>query len=255
MPQAKKPSKKDQPSEQSSGNHAPPELSLEDIKSLTLDQKVYEVQTRLSWIEKTSEVKFKTTNYKAMQEHILFEAVNPLLRQFRLTQHVSLAKAEDAGVVPIVRQGNHVTLVVRFKLVNIDAGNDHLIELYTGEGVDQADKASAKALTMASKYAIQKFWQIATEKIDDADDISTAEHEDKGTTRQPDAKPGKKTITKKEQEVISAQLKDAVDQGHLTTERIKAQLQGSFDVEHIKQLSADEAEAFTNWVSEEVKSD
>jgi hypothetical protein len=105
-------------------------------------------------------------------------------------------------------------------------------------------------MTMANKYALQKFFQVPTEQVDDADSTSTAEHqaEDK---KKEDAKP--KPPTKRNLEVVIKTAKEAAEAGHIAQNRISANLQTTFGVSKIDQLDAKQLKAFAGWISDELK--
>jgi hypothetical protein len=63
---------------------------------------------------------------------------------------------------------NHVTIRAGFTFVAVEDGSSHTVEFY-GEALDSGDKATAKAMSAAYKYACFQTFCIPTEGDNDAD--------------------------------------------------------------------------------------
>jgi hypothetical protein len=63
---------------------------------------------------------------------------------------------------------NHVTVRAAFTFVAAEDGSSHVVEIY-GEALDSSDKATAKAMSAAYKYACFQTFCIPTEGDNDAD--------------------------------------------------------------------------------------
>jgi hypothetical protein len=62
----------------------------------------------------------------------------------------------------------HVTIRAAFTFVAVEDGSSHTVEIY-GEALDSSDKATAKAMSAAYKYACFQTFCIPTEGDNDAD--------------------------------------------------------------------------------------
>jgi hypothetical protein len=63
---------------------------------------------------------------------------------------------------------NHVTVKTSFTFMAVEDGSSHAVEFY-GEALDSGDKATAKAMSAAYKYACFQTFCIPTEGDNDAD--------------------------------------------------------------------------------------
>ncbi len=132
----------------------------DDEKPKGLWAKIAYVQHHVEHVEKSGTVAFGKTNYSYMQEHGLIEVLRPLLRE------VGLAVVGGAKGYEVLGQ----TTVVDFELTVADVDDGQSITRgFPNVGVDSGDKAFNKAYTGAMKYALQKFFLVPTEGIDDND--------------------------------------------------------------------------------------
>lgn len=127
--------------------------------------KILWVQTHATQVAKTGRMDGKTKDgrpikYSFMQEHSFIELLQPKLAEAGL---LVLVDVESAS-----RNGNSVSIMGRVQIIDVDTG-EKTVQSIPAEGVDTGDKATVKALTQLTKYALQKTFLVATEKIDDSD--------------------------------------------------------------------------------------
>lgn len=219
-----------------------------------LYKKLVAVQAAAKQVDKTGHM--KAHNYDFMQEHGLLGLLGPLWEEHNLFVAGSVAP----GTVEHV--GNKCYL--EWELVVLDGeSGEQMVFRGAGEGQDQGDKGTAKAMTMANKYCLQKVFQIATEKIDDADNTSSAQlaeeaaaaekqGEPKDAAPQPKTGPRAKPSARK-LKALRDTAKAAVEAKHINAQRVQAALQGTYAVDKIDELPSNEAaDSFASWLEEEL---
>jgi len=92
--------------------------------------------------------------------------VGPIPISATVLDSLTTGKENNCCLVRIKRQ---------FKFVHVDSGEEQVVEVL-GEAADTFDKAVAKAMTLAKKYALREFFCIETG--DDPDWIAEAEDSD-----------------------------------------------------------------------------
>ena len=213
------------------------------------------MQAHVGAVDKTGKVKFGNVQYDVMQEHGIFAVLGALLDEAGLSTTFGLA---PPAMFPdsYLKEGNGVMMVCEL-VVRDDSGAERRA-YFPAEGIDSADKASPKALTMASKYAYQKFFRIPTEKVDDADQTASAQHAQEGRkgaqTRQK-AKPAAANGDRMPEGQIQALRETAaaaVQAGAIAQERIFAALQ-THGVEKVEMLTAAQGKAFADWLEAELR--
>ena len=109
----------------------------------------------------------------------IYNALSPLIARHRLCILPRILERQCEE-----RRGTNgdplfcVTIRVAFDFVSAEDGSKHVVELY-GEAMDQGDKATAKAMAAAYKYAAIQTFCIPTDGDNDAD----------ASTHQPRAVP------------------------------------------------------------------
>lgn len=133
-----------------------------------LFQKIAQVMKDVEYLSKDGEIKFGTTNYKAISE----EKVTSTLRTSLIANGLVILPIEQlAG-----RTGNVSTVNTKYKIVDIDTGQFEILAS-SGEGADTQDKGVGKAMTYAYKYMLLRTFAIPTGE--DPDKISSAELDEK----------------------------------------------------------------------------
>lgn len=215
------------------------------------------IQTHLSNVEKTGRNDHHKYNY--MQEHGLIDLLRPYLRQLNCTIVVSPANRLE-------RDSNRVTLIGSLTFIDADQhpyfldanglplpGSDGAPVLnplfsvsgnFAGEGVDAQDKSTNKAHTSWQKYALQKFFLVPTEHVDDSDSDDVRQAVAVAKKESPPVSP--KVLA----EVVQT-IEQGVTAGALDPNKVAAKL-ATLRVKHPKQLDSDGINVFFAWVQEQM---
>lgn len=216
------------------------------------------IQTHLTYVEKTG--RNTHHNYDYFQEHGLIDLLRPLLRQLHCAIVASPAQFRYG------RDGNRVELdgVLRFldtdeppyvisegKILVDNMGEPvvnamHVvIAEFANEGVDSQDKATNKALTGWMKYALQKFFLVPTERVEDADnsEVRQVQEEARGPAVEPAAQA--------DAEQLVADATAAVQAGSLDGNKFKAKL-ATFKTDSVSALNAEQLAAMRAWTDAEI---
>lgn len=129
-----------------------------------LFQKISQVMKDVEYLSKDGEIKFGTTNYKAISE----EKVTSTLRTSLIANGLVILPFEQVSG----RTGNVSTVNTKYKIIDIDTGQFEVLAS-SGEGADTQDKGVGKAMTYAYKYMLLRTFAIPTGE--DPDKISSAE--------------------------------------------------------------------------------
>lgn len=129
-----------------------------------LFQKISQVMKDVEYLSKDGEIKFGTTNYKAISE----EKVTSTLRTSLIANGLVILPFEQVSG----RTGNISTVNTKYKIIDIDTGQFEVLAS-SGEGADTQDKGVGKAMTYAYKYMLLRTFAIPTGE--DPDKISSAE--------------------------------------------------------------------------------
>lgn len=241
---------------------AAPKTEKEDalapfVKPIGAAAKLAYIQTHISNVEKTGQNTHH--NYAYMQEHGLIDLLRPFLRLV------------NCAIVPspalrLERTGNQVTLIGTLTLID---GDEHpyltngdgspvfdpsggvvnnprysVSGSFAGEGMDNQDKATNKAHTSWMKYALQKFFMVPTEHVDDSDssDVQDAQ----ATARKQKDMPAPAVL-----EECLTTIKDAIKDGTLDRNKVEAKL-ATLRVKKPADLDVDQMNVFFTWVREQV---
>lgn len=132
-----------------------------------LYRKISEVMKDVAYLKKDDHIKFGSTNYKAISEEKVTQAVRASLIKHGLI--ILPVKQEH------LKEGNLSTVNTTYKIVDIDTGIYEEI-VSSGTGVDTQDKGVGKAMTYAYKYLLLRTFAIPTGE--DPDKVSNEEIED-----------------------------------------------------------------------------
>jgi hypothetical protein len=225
---------------------------------LTIHQKLWRIRQEIGQIEKSGYHPQQKFTY--IQEHKVFELLRPLLEKYRAD--VGVDTGHDTQVVtsvPFGSKGSPATLVTlggRLTFVDVDSG-EQIQAFYVGQGIDTQDKASNKAQTYLVKYALQKFFRIPTEHIDDegqgVDEPGTQAAP--GGQAPPPAEPGVEGIGVAAAEKILGILEREVKAGHLDANKVKgkiATLRVPWSIPGLASLTQDQKRTLAEWVGLEV---
>lgn len=115
-------------------------------------------------------------NYNYMTEPALFNAARAALAAQGLSATISFEQGSHETVMTHNRQNEEVPQILATiqARLSIRDQSGHSVECFAyGQGMDPADKAYAKAMTMASKYVVQKALMIAVEADDSDSQVAT----------------------------------------------------------------------------------
>lgn len=143
---------------------------LPELRGQTLAVKLWWIRTHVGEVEKTGEVSFKNVQFRAMQEHGLLNVLRPLWRMAGVDVQVGGAGPGSMTLGPTHNIGTPA-LDVCLTATNVENDEDHVQAWYPNVGLDNADKAANKAWTGAVKYALQKFFLVPTQDLDDNETI------------------------------------------------------------------------------------
>jgi hypothetical protein len=207
--------------------------------------KLAAIVAEVGHVDKTGSIAFGRTKYDYMQEHGLLALLKPLWEKHGVTFVVGVAVGLENAVSQV---GNLATVVVQARLTDTDSGED-ILAYYVGQGSDQGDKATNKALTGANKYALQKFFQVPTEQIDDSD--ATASEQ---APRQQASPPVSQLqlVSADDADALRQIIQHAREERHLTYPKVQANLQSAYNVSTIDELTPEQAESFAQWVAEQI---
>ena len=219
-----------------------PKRQSPNSKPKGVHSKLAAIVAEVGHVDKTGKIAFGKTEYDYMQEHGLLALLKPLWKKHGCTFVVGLA----IGVDPTVHQeGNLATVMVKATLTDIDT-DQSITAYYVGQGSDSGDKATNKALTGANKYALQKFFQVPTEQVDDADATPSEAAPARPKQRQ--------LVSGDNAAALREVLTEANKEGHLSFAKGQANLQSAYNVSTIDELTPEQAESFARWVTEQIAS-
>lgn len=110
--------------------------------------------------------------YAYMTEEALFKAARAALAEVGLSGTISFEAGQHETVLMTTERGGekNQTLATVTAVLTLRDSVGHEVEVRAfGQGLDPADKAYAKAMTMAAKYVVQKGMMIGVEHGDDTD--------------------------------------------------------------------------------------
>jgi len=135
---------------------------------IKLYKKMFEVMKAVEHIEKTTHIKYKSTDYKATAE----EKITPIFRKEFLKNKLMVFPVEQVSL-----KSNGITRIdVKYKIVDTETGECEILAS-SGEGADTQDKGAGKAMTYAYKYMLLRTFMSPT--YEDPDNTSSQELDDK----------------------------------------------------------------------------
>lgn len=129
---------------------------------LNVNQRIHKVMVEMKTINKNGYNKFHQYKYATETDYV--EALRPLLEKHGLV--VSPRILEVPSILGPDEKGNILTtILIEFKLTNVDNPQDFSVAVVSGQGSDKGDKGIYKALTGAKKY-----WAALTFMVETGDD-------------------------------------------------------------------------------------
>ena len=128
-------------------------------KSMTLYQKWHAIMDETAAIEKDTEVGFGNNKYRAVGEAAVLNVVKPLLKKYKVIVFPIDIKVDEIYNTILTAKGESTRtmtqLIVTWKIVDTESG-ENMVMQSIGNGVDNQDKGSGKAMTYAYKVLFQK---------------------------------------------------------------------------------------------------
>src|SRR3954470_24654936 len=163
------------------------EQTMESGVSPTLVEKLYNIMSDVSYIQKDRKNTFH--NYTYASEAAIKNAVHSALAKYRVLffpvqAHVmSLERGHGAK-----QDENLTTIKLSYEFINVDNPTERLSGSFEGTGSDKGDKGAYKAITGALKYALTSTFLIETGDQVAADPENDERTEDTSAARKQDAK-------------------------------------------------------------------
>lgn len=145
----------------------------------TIYEKLHAVMQNVKYLEKDDQVRYNTTNYKALSE----EKVTSIMREQFIQQRLVVFPVE----MQASRSGQISHVDVKYRIVNVDDPTDYIEVVSCGDGADSQDKVAGKAMTYSFKYMWLRTLAIPTGE--DPDKISSDELTDRFKADKPEPKP------------------------------------------------------------------
>lgn len=132
---------------------------------MNVHEKIHAIMTEVGYVQKDDQVKFGSTNYKALSEEKVTSIMHEKLVKYGLVVYpISQAHHREGQIT-------HVDVV--YRIANKDDPQDYIDVVSCGDGADTQDKGSGKAMTYAYKYMWLRTFALPTGE--DPDKISSAE--------------------------------------------------------------------------------
>lgn len=130
---------------------------------MNIYEKILAIMQVVQKLQKDDNVKFGTTNYKALSE----EKVTEIMRKQLIAQKLVVFPIRQTAV----RTGNITHVDVVYRMVNVENPEEYIEIASCGDGADTQDKGSGKAMTYSYKYMWLRTFAIPTGE--DPDKISS----------------------------------------------------------------------------------
>lgn len=128
-------------------------------------QKIHAIMSEVGYVQKDDQVKFGSTNYKALSEEKVTSIMHDKIVKYGLVVYPFKQEHHRDGQI------THVD--VTYRIVNKDDPQDFIDVVSCGDGADTQDKGSGKAMTYSYKYMWLRVFCLPTGE--DPDKISSAE--------------------------------------------------------------------------------
>lgn len=200
--------------------------------------KISAIIADLGAIEKSKNNKEQGFKYRGIDD--VYNAVHPLFAKHGVfTAPDILERVQNEHVTKSGAAWKHVVIKVRYTYYASDGSSVESV-IY-GEGLDNGDKATNKALAVAHKYSLLQMFCVATDDMDDPDERTAPEADTKHAPRPAPAGNGHdkaagefKAAVKREWEWFTQ---------HATTD-ILTSILGNYGVEKTIELSTDQRKQF-----------
>jgi len=141
------------------------------MTELNIYQKMLKATEKINKVAKNLKVGVGQSQYKAVGEADVLEAVKPVEIELGIYSFPVSRKVIDTNVFTVkseyqgkVTERNNIFLRLEtvYRFVNVDNPTDFIDITTYGDGFDAQDKATGKAMTYSDKYALLKAYKIET---------------------------------------------------------------------------------------------
>ena len=134
---------------------------------LNVYQKVNKVMSEISYLQKTAKVGSGSYGYTALTHDHVTSSIQPLMVKYGLVAETSMINSVFNRYEVKTRKGDiqdryDVQCDAKVTIVNIDEPTERFSVTASAQGFDPQDKASGKAYSMATKYALLKLFMLAS---------------------------------------------------------------------------------------------
>jgi phage-related protein len=137
---------------------------LEDLMTLNAHKRMHKVMQIVQTVQKEQK---KDMKYAIVTHDYVTELVRPVTMRFRILYYPIIDKVDITEGTYTTKAGKtnstcRVTVVGRLRFVNIDDPTDFYDVGMVGQGVDESDKGSGKAMSYAVKMGVLKGLALET---------------------------------------------------------------------------------------------
>jgi hypothetical protein len=131
---------------------------------MNIYEKMLQITSEISTIAKNLEVKYGTTQYRAVGEADVLRPIKKLEKKYGIYSYPKSRQVIDRGTITNSKGTNSLFMRVEteYCFVNVEKPEEQISVITYGDGVDTQDKAPGKAMTYADKYALLKAYKIVT---------------------------------------------------------------------------------------------
>lgn len=147
-------------------------MELEEIKKLSLLEKMMMITNEVEKVQKNLQVGTGKASYKAVAEEDILDAIKKLEAKYRVYSYPNnreLVESEKQKKIVLDFDGNEkesITYYAKVKTIyrfcNVDNKEEFIDMTSFSEAIDTGDKGFGKAQTYADKYALMKAYKIPT---------------------------------------------------------------------------------------------
>lgn len=141
-------------------------MSEENQTKPNLAQRLLAITEEIGTVAKDGRNEFQ--NYDYAREVDFVNALKPLLVKHGV---IIIPEGQVTNLSPSGKDGKSTltTIVMKYRIVNVDNQEDYYLAQAPGQGMDSSDKGVYKAITGAKKYFIANTFMVATGDDPEAD--------------------------------------------------------------------------------------
>lgn len=143
------------------------------MEQLNIYQKMLKATEEIQTVAKNLQVGTGKSSYKAVGEADVLEAVKPIEFKYGIYSYPLQREIIETAVLEneaidyntkerITKKNLFMRLRTIYRFINTDNPQEYIDITSYGDGLDNADKATGKAMTYSDKYALMKAYKITT---------------------------------------------------------------------------------------------